>query len=302
MEGQVVDFLESLTTTCSLDGVIVTCVERSFRPISQNLKQALSSKKVRLRTCHLPQVNNCREDTSKFADWMVDNVGNAPWVIVAHFDVYFTGDYVTYVRSLIRSADMIGNHHDGMVAVRRTAYAECQVGFCGTDMMHVVQNQNGWAQILPRDSPHASVGHPVLSLDVGELLAIRMHTLGLRHVWYMKNGELGKSHYFEHMRQGSDHSGGAPRPYRHPPKCQTQPECHQSPRPHVAGIQIPVYSLEDLANFRSIRQDELDIHLNSAGGCLCGVSGHRKLTTVISAATCNKCLDVAARFPGKYTR
>lgn len=203
LDGQVGALLDSLHKS-SLDGVSVYCVERTCRPVSEGLRNDILRRGFNVRRCPLPPLDTCREDTSKFCDWMVTNVGAAPWVTVSHFDVVFQGDYFGYVRSMHESADMIGNHHDGVVSVRREAYERCQVGFCGIDRMCVIR-AGADVRVVPLDAPETSQEWRLICLDVGELLALRMHTLGLRHVWLSIGSDLGKSDLFSHARQGSGH-------------------------------------------------------------------------------------------------
>lgn len=210
--AQVVECLSSLQATCDLTGVVVSCVERVCQPVPGFLRDVIGRAGFVLRACPLPPFSNCLEDTSQFCNWMMDNVGDHPWVIISHFDMVFKGDYVRHVRSLMPAADMVGNHHDGVVAVKRDSYRRCGVGFHGIDgaSMCVVNDAN-LPRIIPDDTPKrvAPDRKHMIALDVGELLALRMRTLGLRHVW-MQGGrtgtDVGKSALFTHARMGSGHS------------------------------------------------------------------------------------------------
>lgn len=213
IEKQILSFLYSLHNTCDLRGVNVFVVERTHRPTSVKVKDVAYSMGFQLSSCQLPPAASTMEDTSRFTDWMV-GIGKAPWFIVSHFDVVFNGSYTGYVRDNMQQAEMIGNHHDGIVAVKRGAYNSCQVGFCGVGNMHLI-NCDRDIRIIPADYPGAVVARPVLSLDVGELLALRMCTIGMRHLLIHRgsgnlyqNGVVfdeGKSNLFYHARCGSGH-------------------------------------------------------------------------------------------------
>ena len=216
-DSRIISYLGNLCEKCNLDGVNVFCAERKCRPASDDLKTVVRSMGFSLLSCPLLPFSECREDTSQFCDWMVNNTGTAPWFIVSHFDVVFHADYIGYVRSLMHDADMVGNHHDGIVSVRRTAYHQCQLGFCGVDRFSICKNVHGEYWIAPNDYPYdGKDGARCLSLDVGELLAIRMHTLSLRHVWLSRDDDfrkdirkdIGKSDLFTHTRLGSGHGNG----------------------------------------------------------------------------------------------
>ena len=209
IEGQALSFLSSLHGMCDLDEVNVFVVERLHNPISAKVKDTAALMGFKLRKCLLPPAESSREDTSRFADWMA-GLGTAPWFIVSHFDVAFTGDYIQYVRDNMGTSDMMGNHHDGIMAVRRGAYNQCQVGFCGVGNIHLM-NYGHDVRVMPADYPGANNHRPILSLDVGELLALRMCTLGMRHTLmsqFNRDGLVigeGISNLFRHTRCGSGH-------------------------------------------------------------------------------------------------
>lgn len=205
-ESQIAVFLADLREKCNLDGVEVSCVQRAHAILSGRLRDLIVGLGFYLHTCPLAPSDNSREDTSRFSDWMVQNIGHAPWVGISHFDIKFNGDYLSFVKAQMASASMIGNHHDGIVFVRREDYYRCQVGFCGIDGL-AFQRVHTDAHIIPRNSPHGNTGECVLAMDVGELLALRMATLGLRHVWLQRGDSVGKSDLFVHTRRGSGHGG-----------------------------------------------------------------------------------------------
>lgn len=208
IEIQTLSFLDSLRTSCDLKGVNVVVVERTQRRVSANVRSAVRLAGFQLRSCELPPAESSMEDTSRFTDWMV-RTGRCPWFIVSHFDVVFNGDYIQYVRDNA-DYDMIGNHHDGIVAVKREAYDRCQVGFCGVGNLHLVHADYD-VRIIPADHPESPTARPILSLDVGELLALRMCTLGMKHLLVcLDSGDRymfgeGKSNLFTHSRCGSGH-------------------------------------------------------------------------------------------------
>src|SRR5947207_2023857 len=95
IESQATTFLESLRSKCNLKDVNVICAFREHRPISKSLKTWIRSIGFEVRGCSLPAATNCQEDTSLFCNWMVDNLGSAPWVGISHYDVEFQSDYIT---------------------------------------------------------------------------------------------------------------------------------------------------------------------------------------------------------------
>lgn len=208
VEAQVVAFLRSLREKCDLTEVNVFCIERACQPVSELLRGTITSMGFQVRSCPLPIFRTSREDTSQFCDWMVLNCGDSSWFTVSHYDVTFYGDYFAYIRSLADTADMVGNHHDGIVSMSREAYRKCQLGFCGVDRLYAARPGN-MVKVIPAGSPEAVGGEDILSLDVGDLLTLRVETLRLRHVWLRdEHLGLGKSALFEHSRGGSGHSTG----------------------------------------------------------------------------------------------
>ncbi len=136
---------------------------------------------------------------------MVDNCGSSPWFAIAHYDVEFNQDFLSYAKSLLPQADMVGNHHDGIVFVRREAYIQCRVGFTPLDCLRYIRHSYG-GRIVSGER-----GRYTQAMDVGELLALRMNFLGLRHILlHSPIGGTGKSDMFTHHRQGSGHSAGRP--------------------------------------------------------------------------------------------
>lgn len=195
----------------SLDGVRVCVVLRDCCPIPEDAMRMVESSPVvmEMHNCPLPSASNSCDDTAQVCDWMVRTVSTAPWFVVSHFDVVFSGDYIQFIRREMVAASMIGNHHDGVVAVSRRAYDECQVGFCRLDDFIVYRNSGEELKVAPRGSPF--IGHDAgrcICLDVGELLALRMRTLGFNHYWLQRGGDYGKSELFRHTRRGSGHGGG----------------------------------------------------------------------------------------------
>ncbi len=199
-------FLVSLNE-CSLDRVNIFLVTRDCLPVSKELSSLLEKSGYTVISCPLHRFNTVLEDTSVVCNWMMDNCGDAPWAIVSHFDVMFCGDYVGYLRTLMPDVSMIGNHHDGVVAINREAYRKCGVGFYGVDNLKVITNSAFEYHIVPK-FPHERndrLGF-CLSLDVGELLALRMATLGFNQVLLRRKADfndIGKSDYFTHYRDGS---------------------------------------------------------------------------------------------------
>lgn len=207
----VIEFLTKLKEKCNLDNVNVFCAEREHRPVGEALRNTIQTMGFHLLHCPLPPSSNCREDTSNFCNWMVDNASIAPWIIMSHFDVVFKGDYIEYVRSMMATTDMVGDHHNGIMAIRRESYDQCQVGFCGIDDYVIYKNGSGQFGILPRGAPCGGVDAGIaLAIDVGGLLSLRVAAIGLRHVWTTRGNVTGKSDLFVHTRRGSGH-GGRPR-------------------------------------------------------------------------------------------
>lgn len=206
-ETYVEKYLSSLCEKCDLTDVNVFCVERNHRPITETLRAKITGMGFQVRTCPNLPSNSCREDVSLYTDWMVENCSTSPWFVVSHYDVEFNGDYLKFVRDNAITADMVGRHHDGIMAVHRVVYKACRVGFCGLDNMRIHHNYHGELEILPANSMRATGQMDrVLSLDVGELLELRVVTLGLRHILHShpEHG-LGKSVLFTHFRNGSEH-------------------------------------------------------------------------------------------------
>lgn len=205
-------FLDSLRQHCSLANVNVFIVLRECNMVPSDVYKVVKDSGFQILICPLPTyVGSCREDTSRVCDWMVENCGSSPWFVITHFDVQFKGDYIRWLRNHVGDVDMIGTHHDGIVAMSRSSYSQCQVGFAGVDNFSVHRNGNndlylvpGWHKVRTHD-----LG-PCLCLDVGELLSLRVATLKMRHLWLntcdhhedMASGVC----LFTHYRNGSGHS------------------------------------------------------------------------------------------------
>lgn len=201
-------FLRSLVGECDLQGVNVFIVTRECLPLADETMAAIEAyNRFETVVCPLPRTDNCMEDTGRVCNWMVDNCGEAPWVTISHYDVEFHKDYITHLRLLISTADMVGRHHDGIVSMRREAYRLCCVGFCGMREIGLLVNSSGEINIVPTNTPRSSdLIRPALSLDVGEVLELRMANLKLRHLWHRKESDpddIGKSDLFTHYRDGS---------------------------------------------------------------------------------------------------
>lgn len=207
------EFFSTLRSRCSLQKVNVFIVLRECWPVPKSVENELRGTGFQLRTCPLPKHHQRREDTSRVCDWMVQNVGSAPWFVVSHYDIVFHGDYVGYLRSVMPTADKIGSHHNGIVCMRRAAYQECQVGFCGIDSFGVVRNRDdGRLNVVPEGSLYIdrAAYEGCSQLDVDDLQDIRVRILGFRYVTIRKQSDpndLGKSDLFSHIRDGSSEAG-----------------------------------------------------------------------------------------------
>lgn len=182
INGQVITCLMSMKEKCDLDRVRVVCIERTIRPVSAVLRGLIPNIGFELYRCPQPALKTCVDDTGSFCDWMVDNIGTAPWVTICHFDVVFTGDYTGFVKCVSPMVDMVGEHHNGAVTFRRTIYENCSAKFRDTDV---------------------SVGCD----DVGNLFALRAKESGARHLLLSNRNGKGKCNMFDHLRQGSYHNG-----------------------------------------------------------------------------------------------
>ncbi len=203
-------FLKSLVDNCNLEGINIFFVLRQFNNISDSLRSIISNyDKIKVHTCPITKYPNCREDTSRVCEWMVDYLSVSPWFCISHYDIEFCGDYFRYVRSLLKDVDMIGRHHDGICVVRKSAYKECNVGFSGIDYFKVLRNTESELEIISSNRPLNKSKlntENCLSLDVGQLLELRLNSLGFKHLWHTKRldaNDIGKSDLFIHHRGAS---------------------------------------------------------------------------------------------------
>lgn len=209
-------FLHSLVDKCNLEGINVWLVFREHWPLSILTQETIGKYNNQFKTCICPLElsSNCCEDTGRMVDWMIDNVGNAPWVCISHFDIQFHADYFQYIRPFMQNgASMIGRHHDGICTLKRSVYKQCHVGFFGIDSFRIARNSDGQLYIVSANSPRYKdkTTEFCLSLDVGELLELRIATLGLWQVWHSREtdpSDAGKSNTFTHYRNGSAHAAG----------------------------------------------------------------------------------------------
>lgn len=199
-------FISSLKDKCNLKFINVFLVLRECLPVEEITRKLVYDSGFEVVSCPLPRADNCREDTSTVCNWMMDNCGKAEWAAISHYDIVFHSDYFKWVREVIPGVSIIGTHHDGIVVINRDDYRRCGVGFVGLDNMRAFYADGFW-QITSEGHPksHTSNVQPVLSMDVGELLDVRMATLGMRRAWNMRGNEPGKSDYFTHQREGSGH-------------------------------------------------------------------------------------------------
>lgn len=208
VEKDTILFLWTLKDKCSLDNMNVFVVFRDCMPVTANLKKLVEGFEwIHTTVCPLTELDVCREDTSAVTNWMVDNVGQSPWICVSHFDIEFHGDYFAWLLQMIDSgAVMVGRHHDGICTINRAAYKSCGVGFNGVDHFRVKTNINNEYYIVSALHPRCDFNSRngfCLSLDVGELLELRVATLKWTHIWHRKGDDIGKSELFTHHRSGS---------------------------------------------------------------------------------------------------
>lgn len=205
-------FLSSLAERCKLKSINTFLVLRECLPISDTLRGIIAKyTQFKVVNCSLPRLSNVQEDVAVSLDWMVENIGDAPWVCVCHFDVEFHADYFSYLRSKIQGgAVLVGRHHDGIFTFLRSAYKRCAVGFGVVSKFRIYRNSDKQLYIVAGSSPQYKNEDSefCLSLDVGELLELRANTLGFKHVWHTHErdpAEVGKSELFTHHRNGSGH-------------------------------------------------------------------------------------------------
>ena len=204
-------FLSSLRSKCNLENVRLFAVFRKQLPVSDVVRRLLEFD-FNIVEIDIPVRSHCREDASIVCNWMVDNLGSSPLVSVSHFDIVFHQDFFRWARSWMtgernEGARMVGRHRDGIMLIDRDAYRKCGVGFIGIDNMRAVRDSCGQLRVVgmyePVDEryrqPGRENGEKLLSLDVGQLLELRMSTL-YQHCMFTSGG------IFTHIGNGSGHS------------------------------------------------------------------------------------------------
>ncbi len=63
------------------------------------------------------------------AEWMLENCGKFQWCVISHFDMLFTGDVLSWMRSVMSDNTAIVGTHCPIMAINRKLYKNRRVGF-----------------------------------------------------------------------------------------------------------------------------------------------------------------------------
>ncbi len=180
----------SLLRTTSLEGVTVHLVKQNL-PLNEFCR--ICDMVPGCKAYDRPPIPQPRPyglvDAEWSDDWMVRNCGTEKWVALLHFDLFFSGDFLTHLRSMAGlSTGMLGQQCP-FVMVNRKAYEQSVFGFRTAGPFKAVtlpeQPDQFWLytdgdERMRNLDPRSRV--LTTSFDTGELLELELRTYGWRCV------------------------------------------------------------------------------------------------------------------------
>lgn len=146
-------------------------------------------------------------DTEWSCNWTVENCGSNQFVVLCHFDLFFTGDFLNLLRrNVTERTGMLGQHNPFML-VNRKAFAQSKYRFYApVERFYAVPRTNVPDQfyLYYEGDRRIPQGCKQTGFDIGELLELEMRVLG----WETDALRDQYDSYFYHITGGGRvHSG-----------------------------------------------------------------------------------------------
>lgn len=139
-------------------------------------------------------------DTEWTYEWMIKNCGNNQFVAMSHFDIFFVGDFLNYLRGKITpNTGMLGQHCPFMF-INREAFSHSYFKFrCESGLYAVpIGPETKQCHLYYANDPRMTSNAMPIGLDNGELLELELRILG----WDTASLREEFDNYFYHFTGG----------------------------------------------------------------------------------------------------
>lgn len=141
------------------------------------------------------------DDTEWTCEWMARNCGTEQFVVLCHFDLFFFGDFLNRMRSMVTvNTGMLGQHCP-MMLLNREAMTESRVRFAtGRGHFYATPHPDHPNQffLYHESDPRADLSAPHTGFDQGELLELELRSRG----WECDDLRREFENYFYHFSGG----------------------------------------------------------------------------------------------------
>jgi hypothetical protein len=119
-----------------------------------------------------------RADTEWSCEWTMRNCGVNNHVVLSHFDVMFTRDYLSRLRRRVTKRTGMLGHHCPVLLLSRRAFAQSTTKFRAIGPLKVAPSEIGGYHLYHPADPQSTDNAIQVGFDTGELMRLELRCLG----------------------------------------------------------------------------------------------------------------------------